>query len=170
MSIPVSVRKPEDPEGTNRIASARIAGPVAIADPAERMIRIGQLLREARGEPAIEASVAMAPMVARLPGSVIARFGGGMTKSNDLQASNIPGLREDVYLAGAKIERVYPFGPLPGCAMMITMLSHGQTCCVAVNYDAAAVTDPVRFTTSLAGGFAEVMALNPGSAEPVVRR
>ncbi len=62
----------------------------------------------------------MAPVVARLPGAVIARFGGGLTKSNDLQASNIPGLRHDVYLAGAKIERVYPFGPLPGCAMMIT--------------------------------------------------
>jgi len=56
MAIPVSVRKPEDPEGTNRIASARIAGPVGIADPTSRMQRIGELLGEARGEPAIEAS------------------------------------------------------------------------------------------------------------------
>lgn len=170
MAIPVSVRKPEDPEGTNRIASARIAGPVGIADPTTRMHRIGELLGEARGEPAIEASVAMAPLVARLPGSVIARFGGGMTKSNDLQASNIPGLRHDVYLAGARIERVYAFGPLPGCAIMVTMLSHGDTCCLAVNYDAASITEPTEFVNSLAAGFAEVLALHPGSADPVIRR
>lgn len=169
MAIPVSVRKSGDPEGSNQIASVRIAGPVGIADPKERIARIGRLLGVARAEPAIEASAAMAPMVARLPGSVIARFGSGMTKSNDLQASNIPGLRHDVYMAGAKIERVYPFGPLPGCAMMITMLSHGDTCCVAINYDAAAITDPALYVASLAGGFAEVLALHPGFAEPVVR-
>lgn len=168
MAIPVSVRKPGDPAGGNRISTARIAGPVGIVDPTERILEVGRLLGEARSEPALEASVTMAPMVARLPGPVIARFGGGLTKSNDLQASNIPGLREDVYLAGAKIERVYPFGPLPGCAMMITMLSHGQTCCVGINYDAAAVTDPPLYLKSLVAGFAEVLALYPGAGAPLL--
>ena len=40
------------------------------------------------------------PALARLPGAVIAQVAGPMTKGNDLQASNVPGLREDVYVAG----------------------------------------------------------------------
>ena len=41
-----------------------------------------------------------------------------------------------VYVAS---ERMYGFGPLPGCATMITLVTHGSTCCVAANVDPAAV-------------------------------
>jgi hypothetical protein len=92
-----------------------------------------------------------------------------MTRGNDLQASNVPGIREDVYLAGARIERVYPFAPLPGCAAMITLLSHGDTCCVGANIDPAAITDVARFGRCLVAGFAEVLALAPDPG-PVVFR
>jgi diacylglycerol O-acyltransferase len=168
MAIPVSVRRPGDPEGTNRITSARIAGPVGIVDPAERIHEVGRLLGMAREEPANEATSVVAPYLARLPGPVLARFGAGLTKANDLQASNIPGIRHDVFLAGARIERTYPFGPLPGCAMMITMLSHGETICVGANYDAASVTEPELFMASLAEGFEEVLGLIDGAEAPVV--
>ncbi len=50
------------------------------------------------------------------------------------------------------------------------MLSHGDTCCLAVNYDAASITEPAEFVNSLAAGFVEVLALHPGSADPVIRR
>ncbi len=72
---------------------------------------------------------------------MIAAVAGGITKGNDLQASNVPGIREDVYLAGARVERMYPYAPRPGCAAMITMLTHGDTCCVGANLDPAAITD-----------------------------
>ena len=39
---------------------------------------------------------------------------------------------------------MYPFGPLPGCAAMITLISHDGTCCIGINTDTAAVTDPGR--------------------------
>lgn len=168
MAIPVSVRRPGDADDTNRITSARIAGPVAVADPAERIQEVRQLLKQAREEPATEATSAMAPYVARLPGPMLARFGGGLTKANDLQASNIPGLREDFYLAGARVERVYPFAPLPGCALMITMFSHGDTICVGANYDAASITEPGLFMSSLAEGFGEVLDLADGAEAPVL--
>ena len=40
----------------------------------------------------------------------MARMGMGA----DIAASNVPGLQSDAYLAGARIERLYGFGPLPG--------------------------------------------------------
>ena len=105
--------------------------------------------------------------MSRLPGPLIGHLAGGVTKNNDLQASNIPGIRDEVFLAGARVERFYPFGPLPGCATMITLLSHGDTCCIGVNLDPAAVREPERFGRCLVEGLDEVLALAPdgGRAE-----
>ncbi|MCW3066167.1 MAG: hypothetical protein JWN32_3339 [Solirubrobacterales bacterium] len=169
IAIPISVRRTADAAGGNRFAGARLAGPVGIADPAERIAAIGDIVRTARAEPAIDGLGLLAPALSRLPGPVISQLAGGLTKANDLQASNVPGLREDVFLAGARIERMYGFGPLPGCATMITMVTHGSTCCVGVNLDPAAVTDPRRFGDCLEAGFAEVLALHDGAAAPVRR-
>ncbi len=60
----------------------------------------------------------------------------------DMSASNVPGLPYQTYLAGAKVERLYPFGPLPGVAVMAAMVSHAGTCCFGLNIDGAAVADP----------------------------
>jgi len=169
IAIPVSVRREGDAEGGNRIAGARLAAPVGIADPAARIAAIGALVRGARSEPALDALGLVAPGLSRLPGPLISQVAGGLTKHNDLQASNIPGIREDVYLAGAKIEHVYGFGPLPGCASMVTLVSHGSTCCIAVNLDPAAITEPDRFGQCLVDGFAEVLALVPDSPSPILR-
>jgi WS/DGAT/MGAT family acyltransferase len=169
IAIPISIRADTDAEGGNRFAGARVAAPVGIADPRERIQVIGRLIRSARSEPAMHGLGLLAPALARLPAPLIALLAGALTTSNDLQASNIPGIREDVYLAGAKIERSYGFGPLPGCASMITLVTHGDTCCIAANVDPAAVTEPQRFARCLEEGFAEVLALHPDAGRPLLR-
>ena len=169
MAIPISVRREGDAAGGNRIAGARFVGPVAIVDPRERMRSIGTSIRSIRNEPGLEGMAVLAPALARLPAALLSAIAGGMTKSNDLQASNVPGLRDELYLAGALIERAYGFGPLPGCATMITLNTHRDTCCIGANVDPAAVTDTELFAQCLERGFAEVLALHPASAPPVRR-
>lgn len=169
IAVPISVRAAGDTTGGNRLVAAWLAAPVSIEDPAERMLAIGQQMRAARAEPAIEAIGAVAPLLSWLPGPLVSQLGGSLTKANDLQASNVRGIREDVYIAGAKIERAYPFGPLPGCATMITLVSHGSTCCIGANVDPAAVTDTARFNRKLCEGFDEVLALG-GEFTPTIQR
>jgi len=70
----------------------------------------------------------------------------------------VPGIPWPVYLAGARITRMYPFGPVPGCAAMITLISHNGICCIGMNLDATAVQDPALLRTSME----EVLALAPG--------
>jgi diacylglycerol O-acyltransferase len=168
-AMPISIRKDGDAAGGNAFAAARLSGPVGERDPVKRMYAVGAAVRAVREEPALNGLGALAPALARLPGPVIAQLAGSLTKANDLQASNVPGIREAVYLAGAKVERLYGFAPLPGCAAMIVLFSHGDLCCVAVNLDPAAITDPECFGRCLAEGFDEVLDLVPGNATAVWR-
>ncbi|HEB90075.1 MAG TPA: wax ester/triacylglycerol synthase family O-acyltransferase [Deltaproteobacteria bacterium] len=168
VAIPISVRREGDEEGGNKFAGARFAGPVGIADPGKRVAAIGEIIRSLRAEPALDGLTLLAPALARLPAPLLGSLASGLTASNDLQASNVPGFRETLYIAGARIERLYGFGPLPGCATMVTLLTHGEMCCIGVNVDLAAVTDPDLFGECLAAGFAEVLALHEGAAPPVL--
>ncbi len=169
IAIPISVRRGDDDEGGNKFAGARFAAPVGIADPRARIAALGEMVRAVRQEPAINGMSLVAPVLARLPAPVLGGLAGGITKANDLQASNVPGFREELFVAGARIERIYGFGPLPGCATMITLVTHGDICCVAANVDRAAVVDLELFGQCLEDGFTEVLSLCDG-AEPPLRR
>jgi diacylglycerol O-acyltransferase len=168
VSVPVSVRRDDDSAGGNRFAPARLIAPVGVADPIARIKNIKQLIRDARSEPALESADVVAPLMARLPASVLVRLAGAATAGNDLQASNVPGVEEDLYLAGALIERIYPFAPLPGCAAMITLHTYRGTCSVGANLDDAAIVDPALFARCLSDGFVEVLALAPTAAKPTL--
>ncbi|MGQ0467872.1 MAG: wax ester/triacylglycerol synthase domain-containing protein [Sporichthyaceae bacterium] len=171
VAIPISLRSAEDAgKGGNEIASARLAGPVDVADPAERMAILGEQVRSAREEPAMNNLNLIGPALAKLPASAIATVIGNLTKANDLQASNVPGPREDIHLAGVRVDRLYGYGPLPGCPAMITMVTHGQIACVGVNYDAAAFTAGDLFLDSLCAGFDEVLALGGPDFPATTRR
>lgn len=160
VTVPVSTRRDADPAGGNRFAPGRMNAPVGLVDPAERIRAVSEVMRGVRDEPALEVLDVVTPLISRIPGSLLAALGGGdATGGNDLQASNIPGLREEVYLAGARVDRVYPYAPLPGCAAMIAMFTHGDRCCLAMNLDGVAIADLEGFQECLVEGFAEVLAL-----------
>ncbi|HEY2224787.1 wax ester/triacylglycerol synthase domain-containing protein [Actinomycetospora sp.] len=169
MAIPVSLRGADDEGGGNKIASLRLAGRISEKDPAARMRQVAGDVARGRAEPAADDIGLMSPVLARLPGSAIAAVAGSVTKGNDLQASNVPGIREEVFLAGARVEQMYPYAPRPGCAAMITMLTHGDTCCVGANIDPAAITDRDLFGQCLVEGFAEVLALGGEAPTPTLR-
>ncbi|HCU95837.1 MAG TPA: hypothetical protein DHU96_25230 [Actinobacteria bacterium] len=54
---------------------------------------------------------------------------------------------------------MYPFGPLPGCAAMITLISHDGGCCIGINTDMSAIADPTGLAHDLRAGLDEVVAL-----------
>lgn len=159
LALPVSTRKPDDPPGSNKFAGARVAGPIGPMEPAERMSLISRRVRAAREEPALDFLGVLSPPLAKVPGQITGPMTLQLTKSIDLQASNIPGLRREAWLAGAKVTHTYPFGAIPGPAMMATLLSHERTCCIGVTADAAAVADFDGMMTCLQEGLDEVAAL-----------
>ncbi|RZS43432.1 WS/DGAT/MGAT family acyltransferase [Herbihabitans rhizosphaerae] len=159
MAMPVSLRKADDPMGGNKFAGAFFAAPVGIADPAERIATIRGTVLSLRIEPALDTFSMVAPVLNRIPsaigGLVYERVGGVA----DLSASNVPGVPYPVYMAGAKVERMFPFGPLPGVAVMAAMVSHAGTCCIGINCDGDAVADPAMLIDCLRDGLNEVLSL-----------
>src|ERR1700757_624568 len=163
VAIPVSLRTDADPMGANRFAGARFVAPVGEPDPKTRIAAIHDFIAEARMEPALGFLDLLAPVLSRLPGIVLTRIAGEMTGLSDLQASNLGAIGRPLYLAGARVTRVYPMGPRPGVPAMVAMVTYEGTCCIAVNFDPDAIADAAAFSTCLREGIDEVLALARGS-------
>lgn len=159
MALPISLRREGDAPGGNHFAAGSIAGPAGEADPLVRIRLVHERVATARTEPALDFMSAVAPVASRLPNRLLAGLARKLSEALDMQASNIPGLRRQAYIAGARIERMYIFGPVPGCAVMATLLSHGDTCHVGITVDADAVTDPDGLLAAMEESFAEIMTL-----------
>jgi|JI9StandDraft_2_1071091.scaffolds.fasta_scaffold99515_2 diacylglycerol O-acyltransferase len=158
ITVPVSLRRSDDPMGGNKFAGAMLAAPIGIVDPAERVAALRGVILASLAEPALDSFSVITPVVNRLPSAVGAAV-MGLGAATDLSASNMPGLPYEVFMAGARVEQVYPFGPLPGVAMMAAMMSHVGTCCIGMTIDGTAVADVDVLMRCMQDGLDEVLAV-----------
>ena len=162
VSMPVSVRTAADPLGGNKFAGVRFAGPMSEVDPATRMHLIGDVVRAMRHEPAIGFLEHVASAVTKLPDAAIVELSASIMSASDLQMSNIRGLPDAVELAGARVTGIYPLGPRPGVAAMITMITYDGTCCIGIKrHSPTWSTDVDVFEVHPLGGSTRCLAPRP---------
>lgn len=159
MVMPVSMRKADDPMGGNKFAGAYFAAPIGVADPVERIAVLRGIVLTLRVEPALDTLSLVAPLLNRVPARVGQIAFNLVGSAAELSASNMPGVPYPVYMAGARVERVFPFGPLPGVAVMAGMISHDGTCCIGLNIDGDAVPDMDMFMECMHEGLLEVTSV-----------
>lgn len=155
LGLPISTRRPGDAQGGNRFVAAVLAAPLAERDLAARMKSIAEQVRTIRGERGLDYGDWVTPWLAALPASLSARLVEAI-RPPDVQASNVPGPRVDLFLGGARVEKMLGVGPLPGAAMMATLVTCRDRATLTLNYDPAAVRDPALFVRCLAEAFAEI--------------
>ena len=158
LGLPISTRKKGDATGGNHFVAAVLAAPLSLRDPAARMKSIAEQMRTIRAERGLDYAERTAPWLAALPAALSARLVGAM-RAPDVQASNVPGFRRDLFIAGGRVEKMLGVGPLPGAAMMATLVSHVGQAFLTVNYDPAAVRDVGLFERCLRESFAELELL-----------
>lgn len=163
VGFPISLRTENDPMGGNKFAGSQYAAPLDIDDPIERVRHIQRFVRDTRAEAALDIMIRMMPVVTRLPLAAITAMTADFTKAQDAQISNVPGIAHPVYMAGAEVTHFWPFAPVPGCGMMIVLMSHNGRCCIAINSDQAAVTEPDLLIECLRAGLDEIVALGATS-------
>lgn len=161
MTMPINVRSAEgDLVAGNQFVPARFAFPVSIADPGERMRALKALVTEQRTEPALRLMGGpIAGALNRLPVSVTTSLFGSMLKSIDVVTSNVPGAPIPIFIAGARLEANYGFGPMSGAASNITLLSYIDDLHLAISTDPAAVPDPDVYAECLQEALDEIEKL-----------
>jgi WS/DGAT/MGAT family acyltransferase len=159
IGMPINIRKADAAGGGNHFAPGQLVGPLGRMSPRERMSRIGEQVGRLRHEPALAAPLALMPLLASMPAEAVSRVMGPKMALNDLQCSNVPGIRDAVFIAGAQATHVYPFAPAPGVPAMITLVTHASTCCIGMNLDGAAISEPDRFVRCMRESFDEIIAL-----------
>jgi diacylglycerol O-acyltransferase / wax synthase len=158
MTMPINVRTDETADlAGNKFVPARFTVPVAIEDPVEHMRAIHELVDQQRSEPALGLLEPMSIVLNRLPTTAVTALFGSMIKGMDFTTSNVPGAPIPVYLAGAQLERMFPFGPLAGVAVNVTLLSNLDDVNIGVNSDMAAVPDPEVLLECLDEAFAALL-------------
>ncbi|MGV0735088.1 wax ester/triacylglycerol synthase domain-containing protein [Mycobacterium syngnathidarum] len=159
ISMPVSVRRPDDEMGGNRFTGAVFLAPSGIDDPAERIQAMRERVSAVRDEPAMDILGAITPLFNFVPTQVVTTLLQNMTVSAVVTTSSWPGLSEPKYIAGARVDRMFVFGPLPGTSMCAAMCTHVGTCCIAVNADGSVFTDTEALWSAMQRGLDQVLAL-----------
>jgi diacylglycerol O-acyltransferase len=160
MGMPISLRRADAPagdQGGNLFVPTRFLVPLQIEDPVERMQVVHQLVAQQRAEPGLALVDALSALTRRLPTAVQIGVLGGLLRTVDVITSNVPGVPIPLYLAGARMEAQYPFGPRSGAAVNVTLLSYLDSLFIGVNTDPVAVPDQARFVACLRDGFDEVL-------------
>ena len=159
IGMPVSLRKENDPLGGNNFTGAQLVAPLAEPDPAERIRIIRELVLGTRDEPALGVIGDISGVLVKLPTAALVELAATLTTTSDMQVSNIRGLTETTYLAGAEVLGMYPIGPRPGVAIMVAMITYREKCCLGFNVNPDVFDDLDVLQECLREGFAEVIAL-----------
>jgi len=169
--VPVSLRGPEEAQAGNRLALLAVSLPTGEPNPLRRLRAIQQRV----GRFKEDRRAALYPLLARLliamPSAVAERLGRQQTNRTNFVCTNIPGPRNICYLAGAAIEKMYPYAPLVGDhPVAIALYSYRETMCVGLDVDPLAMPDLPHFRDALQESYAEVLNLGRQSAVGPRRR
>lgn len=158
-ALPMSTRAEGNTAAGNHLSMARLSGPASVPNPVERMKLIHDLIAELRAEPALHVIDAVADVLQHVPSALAIRGLTAHAHQVDLHASNLAGAPFEVFLAGSRVRRMIPFGPLTGVPVMTVLLSYDGVCGIGITLDPAAITDPDLFARCVAEGFVEITAV-----------
>ena len=132
--VPVSVRRGEDDNAANRTSAMFTSLGTDVEDPLERLKVVRQANKVGKGDQSAAGDDLVAKVSEVAPGntlSALARFYSALRLADrgpvvhNVVVSNVMGPPIQIYLAGAKVECLFPLGPvLEGPGLNITIVSY----------------------------------------------
>lgn len=128
--VPVSIRAKGDVDSTNAVAAITVDLATNIEDPAKRFqvikdsVRAGRALYESMSPQEIQ----LYTMFMSSPGLLMELLGATrVPPPNNIAISNVPGIQEQVYWNGARLNGSYPLSIVNhGMALNITLVTNNQ--------------------------------------------
>jgi len=161
--VPINLRPREEQglrAGTgNRATGVMVRLPLAERDPVDRFREIHELVTARKEEPLVEYLPSLSEVLAVLPRPLFRYLSRLSSQAVNLIVTNVPGIMQPRYVAGARITAGYPFAPLaPRCPVSIALYGYDGRLYVGVDADRTAMPDPEVFLDLLRDAFAEVVA------------
>lgn len=156
ITMPVNLRRSGDAMGGNRFTPARFTVPATPMPPLERMSSIGEIAHGWHHSPALGLTDAVTGTLEVLPPTVVSAVMGSVLKGVDTVMTNVPGLPAGCYIAGAEVVREYAMAPTSGAAINVALVSVGDTACIGIAVDLAAVPDDDVLVEELVAGFRSI--------------
>jgi WS/DGAT/MGAT family acyltransferase len=160
--VPINLR-PRADQGLaaatgNRATGVNVRLPIAERDAEARFAEIHRRMEERKAHPAVQALPVVAEVLAALPRRLFRALSLLSSQSVNLIVTNVPGIMQPRYVAGARVTAGYPFAPVaPQCPVSIALYGYDGTLYVGIDADGAVMPDLAGFRVSLARAFDEVV-------------
>lgn len=159
--VPINLR-PRAEQGLgagtgNRATGVVVRLPLDEADPLRRFREVHARMVARKANPALAHLPALAEAVAVLPRLLFRFLAYAGSQSIQLIVTNVPGIMQTRYVAGARIIAGYPFAPLaPRCPVSIALYGYDGRLYVGLDADGTAMPDLDSFQAMLRQSFEEL--------------
>jgi WS/DGAT/MGAT family acyltransferase len=177
--VPVSVRPPSERNAFgNRISAMIVPIPTDVADPRARLLRAHDLLMSAKANHAAlpaslltDATSFIPPAVAALAARTTMELLGRTRPPLNLVISNVPGPREPLFCAGARLESMFPVSVVvDGVGLNMTVMSYRDHLDFGIVTDAGQIPDAWPFMAHLRQALDDMESALDRSGRTVRRR
>jgi WS/DGAT/MGAT family acyltransferase len=146
----------------NRFGLVRLAIPVGIEDPRERLAEVRRRMTEIKSSPEGAVSYGVLGAIGATPAAIEQRLLELFSGAGSAVMTNVPGPREPVYLAGTPVRGVLVWAPTSGSvSMSVSIFSYNGEVTVGVMSDRGLVPDPGEIVAAFAREVGEMLA--PGA-------
>lgn len=151
----------------NRATGVMVELPLDIRDPLERFRAIHARMVERKASPALDLLPSFAEALALVPRPLFRALALLGSQAVHLIVTNVPGIMQPRYLAGARIVAGYPFAPLaPQCPVSIALYGYDGRLWIGIDADGIAMPDVGAFAATLRRSFDELLAAAASCAPP----
>jgi WS/DGAT/MGAT family acyltransferase len=162
---PLSEQRSAEAGLGNRASAIVVRLPLGGRDPVGRFAEVQRRMEARRRHPVSEAAPKLAAALAVLPRPLYRRLAYASAEALELIVTNVPGIPQARYLAGAEILAAYPFAPVaPRSPVSVALYGYRDRIYVGLDADGTAMPDLEAFRKALLDAFSELVeAAKPSS-------
>lgn len=166
-AVPISIRPEGNQDVGNQVSGMTVPFHDDVEDPVEQLALISEATRPAKEQLGAVAATVLTDWSEYAPPAVAAqafRFYSRMRLAErhppiaNVTLSNVPGPPFPIYMAGSKMDSMYPIGPvIPNQALNITVVSYLDEMCIGIIADRDRVPDVEELVADMDKALHEIM-------------
>jgi WS/DGAT/MGAT family acyltransferase len=144
--VPINLRSADEEKTLgNRVGTFTVRLPLAERQAARRLRLVAEQTHAAKSDRRGAAAPFVLQGVSLLPGFAMRWIARRSLGKVNIACTNIPGVRERRYMAGARVDALYPFASVvEGTPLVMALLSYAGVMHVGFDTDPEAIPDPER--------------------------